>query len=70
MSDYLKTKDMALKIGYSPDFLLKNRGIVFFEGIHFFTKDKRINWKVDRVKAWIEGKEVSEQAKNILDMVS
>lgn len=70
MSEYLKTSAMALHIGYSSDFLLKHRGLHFFEGVHYFTKDKRINWKVEKMTAWVEGTEVSDKAKEILDMVS
>jgi len=67
---YLKTNDMAKLVGYSKDYLLKYRGILFFEGTHFFTKDNRTNWKVSSIIAWIENKNMSDKAKNILDMVS
>jgi len=67
---YLKTNDMAKMIGYSKDYLLKNRGVLFFEGEHFFTKKGRTNWKVSRIVEWIENKTMSDKAKNILDMVS
>ena len=67
---YLKTNDMAKLIGYSGDYLLKNREILFFKGIHFFPKEKRIDWKVDKMIEWVEGNSISDQAKNILDLVS
>ena len=67
---YLKTNDMAKLIGYSGDYLLKNREILFFEGVHFFPKEKRIDWKVDKMIEWVEGNSLSDQAKNILDLVS
>lgn len=67
---FLKTNDMAKLIGYSGDYLLKNREVLFFEGMHYFSKDKRINWKVDKVIAWVENKNLSTQAKAILDLVS
>lgn len=69
---YLKTSDMAKLIGYSGDFLLKNRGILFFENIHFFAKEtnKRIDWKVERMIEWVEGEKISDKAKSVLSMVS
>jgi hypothetical protein len=67
---YLKTNDMAKLIGYSGDYLLKNREILFFKGVHFFPKEKRIDWKVDKMIEWVEGNSLSDQAKNILDLVS
>ena len=53
-SMYLKTNDMAKLIGYSGDYLLKNRDIIFLESVHFFPKDKRIDWKVDKMIEWVE----------------
>ena len=69
-SKYLKTNDMAKLIGYSGDYLLKNREVFFFEGIHYFPKDKRIDWKVSKMIEWIENKNLSDKAKEILDLVS
>lgn len=67
---YLKTNDMAKLIGYSGDYLLKNREVLFFEGTHYFPKEKRIDWKVNPMVAWVENKNLSSKAKEILDMVS
>jgi len=67
---YLKTNDMSKLIGYSGDYLLKNREILFFEGIHYFPKEKRIDWKVAKMVAWVENQTMSVQAKEILDLVS
>jgi len=67
---YLKTNDMAKLIGYSGDYLLKNRDLLFFEGIHYFPKEKRIDWKVAKMIEWVENQTLSDQAKQILDMVS
>ncbi len=67
---YLKTNDMAKMIGYSKDYLLKHRGVLFFENIHYFSKDKRTNWKVSKILEWVENKYVSDKAKDILDLVS
>jgi len=67
---YLKTNDMAKLIGYSGDYLLKNREILFFEGIHYFPKEKRIDWKVLKMVEWVENQSISDQAKQILDKVS
>jgi len=73
-SMYLKTRDMARLIGYSPDYLLQNREILFTRGVHYFPKmnsgKPRIDWKVDAVLAWVEGKELSSKAKSILDLIS
>ncbi len=68
--DYLKTKNMAQKLGYSTDFLLNNRNLLFFEGEHFFTKDNRIDWKVSRMIAWVENLDASTQVLEILRRVS
>ena len=67
---YLKTNDMAKLIGYSGDYLLKNRGTIFLEAVHYFPKHKRIDWKVSKMIEWVENKNLSEKAKEILDMVS
>jgi hypothetical protein len=67
---YLKTSDMAKLIGYSGDYLLKNREVLFFDGIHYFPKEKRIDWKVPKMIEWVENKNLSSKAKDILDLVS
>jgi len=67
---YLKTKDMAKLIGYSGDYLLKNREILFFEDVHYFSKEKRINWKISKMIEWVENQNLSDKAKEILDVVS
>jgi len=69
-SMYVKTTVMAKILGYSSDFLLNNREIIFFEGEHYFTQEKRINWKIETMTAWIENKNLSTQAQEILKMVS
>jgi len=69
-SMYVKTSVMAKLLGYSSDFLLNHRDIIFFEGEHYFTQDKRINWKITAMTAWIENRTVSNQAQEILEMVS
>jgi len=61
---------MAKLIGYSRDYLLKNREIIFFEGIHYFPKDKRLDWKVEKMIEWVESNSLSDKAKNILNLVS
>ena len=66
---YLKTKDMAKLIGYSGDYLLKNREILFFEDEHYFSKEKRINWKTSKMIEWVENQNLSDKAKEILDVV-
>jgi len=67
---YLQTGAMAKRIGYSKDYLLRNRGILFFEDIHYFSKPKRTDWKVSKMIEWVENKHVSAKAKDILDWVS
>ena len=67
---FLKTNDMAKLIGYSGDYLLKNREVLFFEGTHYFPKEKRIDWKIAPMVEWVENKNISAQAKTILDLVS
>ena len=66
----MKTSHMAKVLGYSSDFLLNNREIIFFEGEHYFTQDKRINWKISAMTDWIENRTISNQANEILKMVS
>lgn len=66
---YLKTNDMAKLIGYSGDYLLNNRNVIFFEGVHYFPKSKRIDWKVSAIIDWVENQTISSQAKEILDLV-
>ena len=67
---YLKTNAMAKLIGYSGDYLLKNREVLFFEGIHYFPKEKRLDWKVSKIIEWVENQNLSNQAKEILGWVS
>jgi len=67
---YMKTTQMAKNLGYSTDFLLNNRGLIFFEDEHYFTKGRRINWKIAAMEDWIENKNVSIQALEILEKVS
>ena len=67
---YLKTNDMAKLIGYSGDYLLKNRDVLFFENVHYYPKEKRIDWKVLKMIEFVENKNISAKAKAVLDMVS
>jgi len=67
---YLKTNNMAILIGYSRDYLLNNREILFFKDLHYFPKEKRIDWKVEKMIEWVENKDLSDKAKEILDLVS
>jgi len=68
-SKYLKTNSMAELIGYSGDFLLKNRNVLFFENVHYFPKGSRINWKVSELISWVENRNSSNQAKSVLDTI-
>jgi hypothetical protein len=67
---YMKTSDMANLIGYSGDFLMKNREILFFKDVHYFPKEKRTDWKVSKMIEWVEGKNISSKAQEILNMLS
>lgn len=67
--NYLKTNDMAKHIGYSSHFLLKNKNIIFFENVHYFSKELRTNWKVSEIVAWVENKNMTDQAKSVLDTI-
>jgi len=67
---YMKTTAMAKVLGYSSDFLLNNRDIIFFEGEHYFPQGNRINWKISAMTNWIENRTISNQAQEILKMVS
>lgn len=67
---YVKTKFMGELLGYSSDFLLNNREILFFEGEHYFTQNKRINWKISKMTDWIENRSISTQSEEILKLVS
>ena len=66
---FLKTKDMGKLIGYSGDYLLKHREVLFFINIHYFPKEKRIDWKVSKMLEWVENKSISTQANDILALV-
>jgi len=68
-SNYLKTNDMAKYIGYSTHFLLKNKNIIFFENVHYFSKELRTNWKVSEMIAWVENKNMTDKAKSVLDTI-
>lgn len=61
---------MARLIGYSADFLRDNKDILFFEETHYFQKGTRTNWKVSIMIEWVENRLISDQAKNIIDLVS
>lgn len=63
---YLKTQIMAKSLGYSSDFLLSNRGVIFFEGVHYFTKPRRIDWSVIKMIEWVENRSISPIAHNAL----
>jgi len=65
-SQYLTTKKMAFYLGYSSDYLLNNRGLIFFEGVHYFPKDKRIDWKVSTMVSWVENQSINSQVQSIL----
>ena len=67
---YMKTTHIAKVLGYSSDFLLNNRGIIFFEGEHYFTKERRIDWKISKMQEWIENRSLSTQSEEILKLVS
>ena len=61
---------MAKLLGYSSDYLLKYKEIIFFENTHYFPKEKRIDWKVSKMVEWVENQTISIQAKEILNLVS
>jgi hypothetical protein len=67
---YLGTAKMARLLGYSKDYLLRNRGVLFFEGIHYFPKERRTDWKVTAMIDWVENNRLSPQAQEVLDRVS
>jgi len=68
---FLSTKKMAEYLGYHPDFLRKNMGILFFEGEHYFKPPgtRALRWNVEKMQAWIMGKEVSQEAQSVLERV-
>lgn len=70
MNMYLKTKEMAKRLGYSADYLLNNRELLFFKGEHYFIQNKRINWKIEKMIGWIENKNMSIQALEIIERIS
>jgi len=64
----LKTGDMAKYLGLSPDFLKKNIGVTFFEGVHYF-RPKGINsymWKVEEMQKWVMNQTITPKAKEVL----
>ena len=68
----LTTGKMAKYIGVSPDFLRKNKGTLFQEGIHYNRPNgvKMDMWVVDEMEKWVLGNvEISQTAKQVLDYV-
>lgn len=69
----LPTSKMAEILGVSVDFLNKNKGILFFEGVHYNTPRGRKNplWVVEEMEKWALNKEpISEKAQKVLDTIS
>jgi len=63
---------MAEHIGYSVDFLRKNKGSIFFEGIHYCRPlgSKRDSWIVEEMEKWALGeRRVSDTAKKVLENI-
>lgn len=62
------TSKMAQYLGISKDFLLKNKGILFKKGIHYYepTGIKKTLWNVSQMEKWVTNKE-ENPFKEILD---
>ncbi len=71
MANFLSTKKMAEYLGYHPDFLRKNMGILFFEGEHYFRPPgtKTLRWNVAKMTEWITSKNLSSASKQILNKI-
>ncbi len=68
---FLSTKKMAVYLGYHPDFLRKNMGLLFFEGEHYFKPPgtRTLRWNVDKMTAWVMGQRISHEAKCVIDKI-
>ena len=67
---FLPTGKMAHLLGVSADFLRRNRGVIFEEGIHYTIPAglNRTQWKVEAMQDWAIGKmQVSHKAQQVLD---
>ncbi|BCD61706.1 hypothetical protein NrS5_02 [Nitratiruptor phage NrS-5] len=71
MQRFMSTKKMAEYLGYHPDYLRKNIGILFFEGEHFFKPPgtKSYRWDVQKMTEWITCKNISTTAQEILNKI-
>ena len=69
----LSTGKMAEYLGISKDFLTDNKGILFFEGIHYTIPRgmKHPRWKVEAMEKWFNNMEdnISETAKQVLENI-
>jgi hypothetical protein len=66
----LTTSKMAAYLGVSKDFLLKNRGKLFFKDIHYYKPAglNKLLWNVKEMEKWARGEENSNNPfKEILE---
>ncbi len=54
---YLSTGQMAKYLGLSKDFLLRNRGLLFIEGKHYFNPAgiNKLLWNIEAMEVWVRG---------------
>jgi len=67
---FLPTGKMAHLLGVSADFLRRNRGIIFEEGVHYTipTGLNRTLWIVEAMQDWAIGKmQISSKAQQVLN---
>ena len=70
MHKYLSTGQMAKYLGISKDFLLKNQGILFIKGKHYFMPDgiNKYLWEVSVMEKWARGENtIDNPFKGVLD---
>lgn len=68
----LPTSKMAKYVGYSADFLNKNKGVIFFKGKHYNIPSgtKRTAWVVEEMEKWALGRvKISPTAQKVLDNI-
>jgi len=68
---FLSTKKMAEYLGYHPDFLRKNMGVLFFEREHYFKPPgtRALRWNVEKMTAWVTAKNLSETSQQVLNKI-
>ena len=68
---FMSTNKMAKYLGYHPDYLRKNMGTLFQEGVHFYkpTGGRNYRWDVQKMTEWLTNSNISPKSKEILNKI-